>query len=255
MLFDMHCHSKEGSLDAFVSVEETITKLKSKGYEGMLVSDHNSYKGYKSIKNIPEGFVILRGIEYDSLDGGHLLIILPSRIKYDIFEYRGMLVEDVIKIVHVLGGIVGIAHPYDYYKLGFCNTKNKDNIELLKQFDFIETFNGCLNKKGSDLADKLAKSLNKPCFGGSDSHSLDKVGLGWTSIPNLIKNEDDLIEVVKEANYLSFKTGGEYYQRKYKKLHMMGTITGGCLYGVMNRCLSINYAKKTNIILSALGIE
>ncbi len=39
--FDMHCHTKEGSLDGKVEIEEYIRILKEKGYQGMLVSDHN----------------------------------------------------------------------------------------------------------------------------------------------------------------------------------------------------------------------
>ena len=47
MKFDMHCHTKEGSLDGKVEIEEYIRILKEKGYQGMLVSDHNSYNGYR----------------------------------------------------------------------------------------------------------------------------------------------------------------------------------------------------------------
>ena len=65
MIFDMHCHTSEGSPDAVVSVNDTIRKLKYKGYNGMLVSDHNSYKGYKSVVNKFDDFIVLRGIEYD----------------------------------------------------------------------------------------------------------------------------------------------------------------------------------------------
>ena len=252
MIFDMHCHTKEGSPDALVSLDATVKKLKSKGYNGMLVSDHNSYNGYKSMKKEYKDFVVLRGIEYDSVDGGHLLIILPSRMKYDIFEYRGMEVQDVINIVHALGGIVGPAHPYDYSKLGICNTKWNENVELLKQFDFIETFNGCLTKKSHILSKNLAKELDKPCFGGSDSHSIVKVGLGQTEIPFDIKNEDDLIACVKTGNYRSFKATGEYYNYKYATLHSVGIITGGFAYGLLNHCMAINHKKKSNLILDAI---
>ena len=84
----MHCHTAEGSPDAIVSIEDTIEKLRKKGYNGMLVTDHNSYKGHNSLSKKYNDFVVLRGVEYDSLDGGHLLIVLPTRIKYEIFEYR-----------------------------------------------------------------------------------------------------------------------------------------------------------------------
>ena len=42
MKLDMHCHTKEGSLDGKVSIEEYIVRLKELGYDGMLITDHNS---------------------------------------------------------------------------------------------------------------------------------------------------------------------------------------------------------------------
>ena len=47
MKFDMHCHTKEGSMDGKVMIEEYIRTLKRKGFGGMLVSDHDSYDGYR----------------------------------------------------------------------------------------------------------------------------------------------------------------------------------------------------------------
>ena len=38
MKFDMHCHTKEGSMDGKVMIEEYIRTLKRKGFGGMLVS-------------------------------------------------------------------------------------------------------------------------------------------------------------------------------------------------------------------------
>ena len=37
MKFDMHCHTKEGSMDGKVMIEEYIRTLKRKGFGGMLV--------------------------------------------------------------------------------------------------------------------------------------------------------------------------------------------------------------------------
>ena len=52
MKFDMHCHTKEGSLDGKVMIEEYIRRLKEMGFGGMLVSDHNSYDGYREWKKM-----------------------------------------------------------------------------------------------------------------------------------------------------------------------------------------------------------
>ena len=47
MKLDMHCHVKEGSIDSKVSLDEYIKKLKEHGFDGMLITDHDTYKGYR----------------------------------------------------------------------------------------------------------------------------------------------------------------------------------------------------------------
>ena len=54
MNLDMHCHTKEGSLDGKVSIEDYITRLEELGYDGMLVTDHNSYNGYRRERTAQE---------------------------------------------------------------------------------------------------------------------------------------------------------------------------------------------------------
>ena len=83
MRFDMHCHTKEGSLDGKVPIEEFASILKEKGFDGMLVTDHDSYKGYRVWKKVREegrdkGFLVLKGVEYDTIDAGHILVIMPE---------------------------------------------------------------------------------------------------------------------------------------------------------------------------------
>ena len=50
MKLDMHCHVKEGSIDSKVSLDEYITLLKERGFDGMLITDHDTYKGYRHWK-------------------------------------------------------------------------------------------------------------------------------------------------------------------------------------------------------------
>lgn len=110
MRFDMHCHTKEGSIDGRVSVEDYIRILKEKGYQGMLVTDHNSYNGYrfwkKELKDQEKDFVVLKGIEYDTINAGHMLVIMPEGVKPRILEVRGMPVSLLLTVVHAYGGIV-----------------------------------------------------------------------------------------------------------------------------------------------------
>ena len=52
MKIDMHCHVKEGSIDSRVGIEEYIEILKSHGFQGMVITDHDTYNGYRYWKRI-----------------------------------------------------------------------------------------------------------------------------------------------------------------------------------------------------------
>ena len=54
MKIDMHCHTAEGSIDARVGIVDYVTELINKGVDGMLVTDHNSYKGYEYWQRIKD---------------------------------------------------------------------------------------------------------------------------------------------------------------------------------------------------------
>ena len=101
MKFDMHCHTKEGSMDGKVMIEEYIRSLKEKGFGGMLVSDHNSYDGYREWRDSIKGkthtdFVVLKGVEYDTIDCGHMLVIMPEGVKLKLLELRGLPAQTLI---------------------------------------------------------------------------------------------------------------------------------------------------------------
>ena len=55
MKLDMHCHTHEGSVDSKIGVEEYIRILKEKGYDGMLITDHDTYNGYRYWKEHLKG--------------------------------------------------------------------------------------------------------------------------------------------------------------------------------------------------------
>lgn len=233
---DIHCHVKEGSPDSLVSIKDTIEKLIGKGYNGMVVTDHNSYQGYNSINGEDYGeFVIFKGIEYDTSDAGHMIIILPGNNENkNVFTHKGMNVKDTIKIVKSLGGIIGPAHPFDYYKLGILNnTKWMQNQDVIKEFDFIEIFNACGSKLGNHKACLLAKLYNKPGLGGSDSHRLNSIGQGYTMLPNKVKNEIELINMIKRLEYKDIYSDGELFEGSSRnKLGLIYAAGIRAFYGV-----------------------
>ncbi|MCD7980901.1 MAG: PHP domain-containing protein [Clostridiales bacterium] len=215
MRFDMHCHTKEGSIDAKISLREYVLRLKELGYDGMLLTDHNSYKGYRwYLKNkedkVFEDFTLLKGIEYDTCDGGHMLIIMPEHIRLPILELRGLPVRLLIEIVHAFRGILGPAHPTGEKYMSITNCKYyQKHPEIIQEFDFMEVYNSCITPEENRCAARLADQYGLPGTAGSDTHKTDCVGLAWTDIEQPIHSESDLIRYLKTAPVLS--CGGSHY--------------------------------------------
>ena len=221
MRFDMHCHTKEGSPDGRISLSEYVSILKERNYQGMLITDHNSYKAYRYfIKNkdnpVFDNFTVLKGIEYDTINAGHILVIVPEYIKLPVLELRGLPVMALIEIVHFFGGILGPAHPCGEKYLSLCNTKryHKDH-DIIRHFDFIETFNSCESMASNAAARELAKRYFLPGFGGSDAHKSDCAGMAYTEFDASILNESDLIQYVREKQPI--RCWGNYYHKTTKQ--------------------------------------
>lgn len=220
MKIDMHCHVKEGSLDSKVSLDEYIMRLKERGFDGMLITDHDTYKGYRHWKyhmkgKVHDDFVVLKGIEYDTCDAGHIICIMPEGVRMRLLELRGMPVAMLIDFVHRHGGILGPAHPCGGKYLSFTNTKRYyKSPELIKRFDFIEVFNACEPEESNEGAAKLARKYKKPGIGGSDAHKLDCIGRGYTILPQHVTCETELIALIREKACI--EAGGELYGRTTK---------------------------------------
>ena len=230
MKIDMHCHVKEGSIDSRIAIEEYIRRLQEKGIDGMLVTDHDTYNGFRYWKNHIKGkkyrdFVVLKGIEYDTVDAGHILIIMPQGVKMKLLEMRGLRLEQLIDFVHHHGGICGPAHPCGEKYLSFTNTKCwRKTPELLEKFDFIETFNACETEESNAGAKYLAEQYDKPGTGGSDAHKPDCAGMAYTEFPKPIKTELDLIMQIRAKE--DIKAEGSIYTKvsrdklgRYKSLY------------------------------------
>lgn len=242
MKFDFHCHTQEGSIDGKLPIEEYIQILKENGYQGMLVTDHNSYNGYRyyrdNLKESLTDFVVLKGIEYDTIDAGHILIIMPEHVKLKLLECRGLPVRVLQEIVHRFGGILGPAHPCGERHLSITQTRiYKKHPELMAKFDFIEAFNSCESNESNAMAQALATTYHLPTFGGSDSHCASCVGTAYTLIEETILTESDLIRCVKDKKAFSF--GGYLYRGTVKQ--RIGILNHVLVEGfwVYNRCASL----------------
>lgn len=208
-------------MDGRVPIEEYIMRLKELGYKGMLVSDHNTYDGYREWKDNIKGkrhrdFVVLKGIEYDTIDAGHMLIIMPEGVKIRVLELRGLPVRLLIDVVHKNGGILGPAHPCGERYLSILNTKKKKSKDrILRQFDFVEVFNACESKESNEAAKEMAATYGKPGFGGSDAHRYNCIGTAYTDLPQEVRKESDLIRYIQMGGEVT--CGGTLYNKTTKE--------------------------------------
>lgn len=202
MKLDMHCHTMEGSTDSKVGIEEYINNLKQLGFDGMLVTDHDSYGGYRyyeeNLKDKITDFTVIKGIEYDTFEAGHFIVIMPNGVELKILEHKGLPVFTLEKIVHAYGGILGPAHPCGEPFLSIYSTGIfKKNQSITKKFDFIEAYNSGEDEEANKKAAEIAQKYNKPVTGGSDSHWSDCCGYAYTILAEDVKDENDLIAYIK----------------------------------------------------------
>ncbi len=220
MKIDMHCHVSEGSKDSRVGMEEYIEILKSQGFDGMLVTDHNTYNGYRYWKENIKGkrhkdFVVLKGVEYDTQDAGHIIVVMPEGVKMQLLEVRGMPVQMLIDFVHRHGGVLGPAHPCGEKYMSYTNAKNfYKSPEVIKRFDFIEVYNACEPPVSNEGAERLAEKYRKTGIGGSDAHKPNCVGLGFTEFEETIETEVDLIMAIRNQSPL--RCDGQIYDKTTK---------------------------------------
>ena len=210
MKFDLHCHTREGSLDSKVSLLKYISKYKKLGYDGFMISDHNTYRGCKAFDEISswpelEGFTVIRGLEYDTKDAGHVLIVMPDGVYLKLLKVRGMRLRKLVHLVHSCGGVLGLAHPFGAASSSAMGFTSMD-YDLIEDLDFIEVFNRCESELSNYLARELAHKYGLPGTAGTDAHREEYLGMACTEIDAEITCNNDFIDAIK--NDASFKASG-----------------------------------------------
>ncbi len=217
-IYEMHIHTSPCS-GGGSDIREHIDTLIAKGYSGMVVTNHFYFGDTRIDRTLPwEQFVdayridYLYGLEYaQTLDfdllfgleehvgnGQEILIygITPELIAAHP-ELKASSAEKYAEVVHSAGGLVYQAHPYrarNYISVPFP-------LECLDKLDGIEVFNAGNEPEWNESARRLADERGLACIAGSDGHSTKSAGRAGIKTKERIKNNCDLIRILKNREY------------------------------------------------------
>ena len=207
MLIDLHTHTYPCSPCSIMSAEELIERAKKLGLDAICVTDHLYIEGAEYAQNLgkKEGLLVLRGVEARTLLGD-LLVFGCYR---DFPE--GIPGEEVCRIADEAGGVVIPAHPFRVgggwalhrylSETGLELAEGLGQIPALQGFTAVEVLNSQCTVKENQDAQRLAEILGLPGVGGSDAHSVERVGMCVTHFSDRIQSDEQLVMALKSGEY------------------------------------------------------
>ncbi len=193
MRFDLHIHSNHSS-DCALKVDDILRQAVERRLDGIAICDHNTVEGSLLAKrrakelNLP--LLVLTGSEVSTTQGHLIVLGISENIP------PNLTAQETIRIAHQKGGLVVAPHPFKMRSMG--------SVEGL-DVDAVETFNSRCIFGENAKAKEMAQALGKPEVGGSDSHMLATIGIGYTEI-DAGSDEESVLLAIKEGRT---RTGGE----------------------------------------------
>lgn len=213
-LYEMHCHTAEGSRCASISGEELAALYAEKGYRGVVVTDHfyggntaidrdlpwerwvdGLSKGYEKMKAAGEryGLRVFFGWEFNDNGTEFLTYGLDKEWLLAHPELKNISLERYCDTVRKDGGILIHAHPFRQRNI-------RRSIRLLPGLtDGVETVNKCNEPKANFLADQYAENFGLMKIGGTDLHNRSHFSmLGGVAMPFEIADIKALFEEARK---------------------------------------------------------
>jgi len=204
LIIDLHTHTYPKSDDSFIDINELIVEARSRGLDGICLTEHDSFWSQDEITVISarHNFLVIPGVEINT-DSGHVLVFGLDKYIFGMHKP-----EFLKKVVDAVGGVMIAAHPYRrrFLEAPALQPEAREDMlqnalrdPFLSQCDGIEIVNG----RGSDAENAFSKDitskLNKPGAGGSDSHRLSQVGTVATSFHNEVSSVSNLISEIRSG--------------------------------------------------------
>lgn len=209
--YELHCHTGCVSRCGRVEPEEIVKLYKSKGYNGIVVTDHYSpmtftpnwcpqkqidfyLSGYRRMKAAAgDDFTVLLGIElrHYFTANDYLIYGIDEDFLYSSGNLMKPWEKEVFRLVKEKGYLIYQAHPF---RVGIrrCNPNYIDGVEI---------YNGKTGKAENQKAFEWAKENNKLMVSGSDFHTVKNLARGGIITDTPVKNNSDLLEILRSQNF------------------------------------------------------
>jgi len=191
VLIDVHVHTAEYSPCSSIDFEEAIIKARTIGLDGICITDHESNGIIDKAEELSEkyNYLVIVGMELLTYEGDLLVFGLEE------VPTEKMHADVLIHLVSQNDGICISAHPFRDNGRGMG-----EHIRKIDGLSGIEAFNGNTEPYQNFQAYNLGMGLNIPCLGGSDAHSIERIGRYATMFPEGLRDVKDFINAVKNRN-------------------------------------------------------
>jgi predicted metal-dependent phosphoesterase TrpH len=161
------------------------------GLDRIALTDHNTIEGARELARLAPELTIV-GEEAKTREGEVIGLFITSRLPPFLPP------EDVMDLVHGMGGLTYIPHPFDRRRANF---RAERMVELADRIDIIETYNAWCEPAANQAAARFAADLGKVSATGSDSHAANELGRSWMEIEEYT-GPQDFLEKLRHARHV-----------------------------------------------------
>jgi predicted metal-dependent phosphoesterase TrpH len=173
-----------------------------RGLTHLAITDHDRVDGALAARDeAPEGLIVIVGQEVTTLTGDLIALYIEKAIPV------GLPAVEAAGRIRELGGLVGLAHPFDRFRSGAGRRGWERELEQLTPLlDYVEAWNARLfigngNAQGAEFA--VAHGL--PGVAVSDAHTVLEVGVAYTVLDGPVRDATEFRAALPGARLVTAK--------------------------------------------------
>jgi len=212
MIFDLHVHSKHGSNDSNMTVEQLAIEAKLIGLDGLALVEHDKPWDINELEKLSKqhGILFIPAREVQT-EVGHITTFGLGNDSWKVSQ-----IEDLRGEADKCNGYLVAAHPFRYLndtsklRPSFlledptnrpASAEEASGYNAFKFVDAIEVFNAQNDSKENIMGWETAKILSLPMVAGSDVHKEGQLGQGTTIFHEKIDGVKTFIAALKGGNF------------------------------------------------------